>query len=334
MQSKFRLSNLRTAGGDGNVGIGALEVQSDWRGFSLTEWINLEAEIAAAAASPDQAPGPELLNALRGLKGLLADGKSSVAVRDVRFDDPSGIQGFSIAEGGFEFSSEGFDQPLARLGLAISHKGLAVAMDDPIIQDFVPRESAIRISLENLPAQELWTNAVNALSSADVTSDEQMSMIGMSLLGFAQQAMVMAQTRLQLPGWHVATTAMKARLDGSIEAAQAALGAVGNVRIEIEGLDKLIEVVKLTTGEDPGAVGGLEMARGLSVRETASDGTTLDRYDIALNEAGQFLINGKEFSLMEALGAMPMSDDGGFPPESGPSYPETGRSGPDEQVQP
>jgi hypothetical protein len=244
-------------------------------------------------------------------------------MRDLRYSGVDGTEFFSLANGRFAAHSEGFDQDMARVAIDLGHGGLASSMLDPTIGDFVPQESRIGLSLENLPVREISTQASAAFAQAATLPPEQQDMAGMMFIGTVQQVLAQAKSQLKLTDWQLRSPAASIGLDGVIEASlEAMTGAIGNMRLDVTGLDRIIETVRgMSTPEDEDMLATLDVLRGFSKRETAADGAVVDRYAINLTPDGQFLINEKPFNLMGPPGGdMPPEGDtmgdGGTAPEA------------------
>ncbi len=304
----FRLNGLRAVDA-GIVSIGGLDIRSATKGFKVSEYAKLLEQMQRLAANPDQPPDAESVQAMIAMLSVAAGGSFEVNVRDVGYSDLAGAELFRLADAAIAARGEGFDQEMARAVLAFRHGGLAASIDDPTMGDFVPLESNIDISLENLPMREIASQAGAAFSQAAALPAEQQEMAAMMFLGAAQQALSQARTQVKLTGWHLRSAAAAIDLDGLIEGSMdAAMGAIASLQLDIAGLDKIIETVRaLSPPEDQDAMAGLEVLRGFSNRETAADSAVVDRYDIRFTPEGRLLINGKEFSFMgpPAEGATP-----------------------------
>ncbi|MGH6930293.1 MAG: hypothetical protein ACREEV_18390, partial [Dongiaceae bacterium] len=260
-----------------------------------------------------------LFEALRGAAPLLSSGTTDVQIGAVNYRDPSGKELFSLPAGSFNMSLEGFDQAIGRIVVSLGHRGLAVNDVDPATKDLIPHELAINVALENLPVQEIWNGTIDAFASADMSTDEGSSMAMFMLMGLLQQSLVHGKSRMALNDWRIVNALAQAQLDGVIEAsAESMLGAVGQVKLDVTGLDKLIDSVRANFGPEADEMAMLEVMRGFSTRQTAADGTIVDHYDIDLTPEGQLLVNGKEYSFMG--GEMPPEgstmEEGGTAPET------------------
>jgi hypothetical protein len=197
---------------------------------------------------------------------------------------------------------------------------------DPATKDLVPHELAINVVLENLPVQEIWNGAIDTFASADMSTDEGSSMAMFMMMGLLQQSLVNGKSRMDMTDWRIVNALTQAQLDGVIEAsAESMFGAVGKVKLDVTGLDKLIESVRTNFGPEADEMAMLEVLRGFSTRQTAADGTIVDHYDIDFTPAGQLLVNGKEYSFMGPPG-------GEMPPEG--STMEEGSTAPEATAPP
>jgi hypothetical protein len=295
----IRLNGLRAVDA-GVVSVGGLEIRSATRGFKVSEYAKLLEQIQGLAAAPEEPPDPEAIKAMGAMLSISAGGDFEVGLRDVAYSDLAGAELFRLADGAFAAHGEGFDQDLARVVIELRHGGLAARIDDPIARDVVPLESHIGISLENLPVREISSQAVAAFSNAATLSPEEQEMAGMMLVGLVQQALSLAKSQVKLTDWRLRTAAAALELDGLVEAsAEAMMGAVARLQLNIAGLDGIIDTVRAAaTPEDQDLIAGLDVLRGFSNRETAADGAVIDRYDVNVTPEGQVLINGKPLDVM------------------------------------
>ncbi len=323
----YRLANLSAAGPDGTLVIGAIDGKTaitNYNAKAMADFRNqMEARVAKAAAAdpnaPPPAPDPQFVDSLRALGALFASTLSTMQLNGISFKDPTGKEVFALPEGSLSFGAEGFDQASGRLALSIAHKGLVVADLEPSMEDVLPQELTLNISLENLPVQELWKGAVDTYASSAMTSDQGASMAFAMFPALLQQALIAGKSKINLTDWRIVGPLAQAQLAGTIEASAAsALSATGKLKLDITGLDKLVDAIKTQSGPEAPELAQLEVLRGFSNRQTGSDGTVVDHYDIELTQQGQFLVNGKEFPLLGGGGGeMPPSQDGAPAPDQG-----------------
>lgn len=308
----FRLNGLRAIDA-GIVSIGGLDIRSATKGFKVSEYVKLLEQMQRLAANPEQPPDPESVQAMIAMLSIAAGGNFEAGLRDVSYSDLAGTELFRLADATVAVNGEGFDQDMARAGLTLRHGGLAATIDDPTVRDFVPLESNIGISLENLPVREIASQAGAAFSQAATLPAEQQDMAAMMFVGAAQQALAQARTQVKLTDWRLRSAAAAIDLDGVIEGTmESMMGAIASLQLEITGLDRIIETVRaFSTPEDQDMIAGFEVLRGFGNRLTTADGAVVDRYDIRFTPEGQFLINNKEFSFMGP-------PDGSAPPEAPP----------------
>jgi hypothetical protein len=314
--------------------LGSIDGTSKTRDYNAKGWTavrdrmeaiteNIEANPSTPAAIPD----PQLVEALRGASPLFASSNTDIKVSGIGFRDGTGKEVFSLPTGTLTFGAEGFDQTIGRIALSLNHAGLVVNDIGPTDKDLLPQELAVNIALENLPVQELWKGAIDTLSSADMSTDEGSSMAMMMFMGLLQQSLVNGKARVNLTDSHVALALARAQLSGVVEAsAEAMFGATGKMAIDVTGLDPLIEAVTAHGGPEGEEVAGLQVIRGFSNRQTATDGAVIDHYDIDLTPQGQFLVNGKEFNFM-GPGGGETPPDGGMAPDASAPPPADGATG-------
>lgn len=330
----FRLANFNVSDPDGMFSLGTIDATSTAEGYNAKGWAAVQEQIEAMTANvepdaPAPAMDPQLFEALRGAAPLLSSGTTTVQISAINYRDPNGMELFSLPAGSFNMTLEGFDQAIGRIAMSLGHRGLTVNDVDPATKDLIPHELAINVALENLPVQEIWNGTIDAFASADMSTDEGSSMAMFMLMGLLQQSLVNGKSRMGLNDWRIVNALAQAQLNGVIEAsAESMFGAVGKVKLDVTGLDKLIDSVRTNFGPEADEMAMLEVLRGFSNRETAADGAIVDHYDIDFTPAGQLLINGKEYSFMGPTGGE-MPPDGGTM-DDGSTVPEATTPPPDE----
>jgi hypothetical protein len=332
--STLHLSALNATSPDGMFALGSIDSISSTRDYNAKGWAALRdrmeamtREMEANPSTPAPQPDPQLVEALRGASPLFASANSTATVSAISFRDGTGKEIFSLPTGTLRFGAEGFDQAIGRIALSLGHTGLVVNDIAPTEQDLLPREVAVNIALENLPVQELWKGAIDTLSSADMSTNEGSSTAMMMFMGLLQQSLVNGKARVDVTDSHLALALARAQLSGVIEAsAESMFGAVGQMTVDVTGLDALIEAVTAHGGPEGEEVAGLQMIRGFSTRQTAADGAVTDHYDLAFTPQGQFLVNGKEFNFMGGGGGE-MPPDGSMAPDASAPPPADGTTG-------
>lgn len=318
----FRIADISFTSLDGVFALALIDGVGNARNYNLAAMAEFQNQLESwtakadpAAVAPPPVP-PELIAAARNLAGLFSSWMMNLRISGINFRDAAGMEMFNFTEGTFNLGLDSFDQPLARIALSYGHSGLLVGDLPPEVKEMVPGDLAINVSLENLPAQELWSGMVDIFSTADMSSDEGLSMANMMAMGLAQQALVNGKTKLNLTDWRIVAAAFGAQLSGLIEtSAESMLGAVGQVKLDLTGLDRVIEIVKTMSAPDSSDAAMFEMLRGFSNRETAADGAVIDHYDVAFTPQGLILINGKEFNLFGPPPGSEMPPEGDMPPE-------------------
>ena len=321
------LSALNVNSPEGMFALGAIDGTSSTRDYNAKGWAavrqrmeamtkSMEASPSAQASTP--LPDPQLMEALRGANPLFASSNSTITVSAVSFRDATGKELFSLPTGALTFGAEGFDQAIGRIALSLTHAGLVVNDIAAVEQDMLPREVAVNVALENLPVQELWRGAIDTLSSADLSTDQGSSMAMMMFIGLLQQSLVNGKARVNVTDSHLALALARAQLSGIIEASADSMFGVGRMTVDITGLDALIAAVTAHGGPQGEELSELQVIRGFGNRQTATDGTVTDHYDLDFTPQGQFLVNGKEFSFMGSPdNTIPAPDASAPPPSDG-----------------
>ena len=341
----FKLANLTVDDPDGNFVIGAIDGKTTIANYNAKAMADFRNQAEAAAAKAEAAaagttntgtgdagtappaPDPQFVESLRGLGSLFANLSTNVQFSGISYKDPAGKDMFALPEGTLSFGADGFDQPIGKLALSITHKGLVVGDVDPALKDMVPQELAMNASLENLPVQELWKGVVDTYLSSGMTTDQGASMAFAMFPALLQQSLTTGKAKLNLTDWRIVMALAQAQLAGTIEGSpDAMMGAIGKLKLDITGLDKLIDGIKAQAGQDAPELASLDVLRGFSNRATASDGSVVDHYDIDLTPQGQVMVNGKEFPLFGGAPGEPPPQDGTTPP-AGEVSPEDGTSG-------
>jgi hypothetical protein len=89
---------------------------------------------------------------------------------------------------------------------------------------------------------------------------------------------------------------LELKADGNFNVTpQSAFGIVGGINIAIRGIDDLLALAQKTPEDFDAqqAIGSIGMLQQYSEREQGADGKPVDKFKIELNDAGQFLVNGK-----------------------------------------
>ena len=335
----LHVSALNVNTPDGMFAVAAIDGTISMRDYNAKGWAAVRDRVKAITKSMSESPpastpptlDPQVVEALRNANPLFASWSSRLNVSAVSVRDATGKELLSLPTGALSLGAEGFDQPIGRIALSLSHAGLIVNDIAPTEQDMLPRELAVNVTLQNLPVQELWKGAIDALSAPDAATDQGASMAMMMFTGLLEQALIKGKARVDVTDSHLALALARAQLSGAIEAsAESMFDAVGKMTVDVTGLDALIAAVMAHGGPQGEEIAGLEVLRGFSTRQTATDGSVTDHYDLDFTPQGQFLVNGKDFSFLgSGAGVMPPAE-GGLAPDvnAAPAQGTTGDASP------
>jgi hypothetical protein len=311
----LHLSALNVTFPDSMLALGSADGAYGTRDYNAMGWAALRARVESMtesvdAGTPVPMSDPQFAEALRNAVRLFASWNVSLHVNALSLRDATGKEMFSLPTGTLTAGAERFDEASGRIAMSLNHAGLVVNDIGPTEQDLLPRELAVNIALENLPVQRLWRGAIDTLSSANLSTDEGSIMAMMAFMELLQQSLANGKARIDVTDSHLALALARAQLSGVIEAsAGSMLGGVGRMTVDVTGLDPLIAAVMAHGGPEGEEIAGLEVVRGFSTRQTATDGAVVDHYDIDFTPQGQLLVNGKEFSFMgPGAGEMPPED--------------------------
>ncbi len=216
---------------------------------------------------------------------------------------------FSLEQGHIHLGLSGLRQNLAGIHTGLAFQGFSSdAVKETAIQDIEPQRFSLNISLNDIPLHDLVaTGRETFKNTAHIAESPQLPMI--------QMAMTMPQM-LSAAGSHMAIRDSYMRndlydigLDAKVTAnVEAALGAVGESRLTIAGMDRLLAALK-TAGQSDALPEGkaaqlqqaatiLTILQMVGQNETNDSGDAVRVYNVELNKQGQTLLNGTD---MQAL---------------------------------
>ncbi len=173
------------------------------------------------------------------------------------------------------------DDMSLNLGLEIGEAELPPLF---IPADATPHAARLEIDLSRLPKDLIAQSVAMALEG----NVDMLPLI-------ALQQIFEAASRVQLIDTYVQAESTGINIDFDGEAnASASYSAVGDLLLEVRGMDRLLEVASQI---EPAAGAAAVMLLAMSNR-TEVDGNTLDSFALKLNEQGQLTLNGKDMTPM------------------------------------
>jgi hypothetical protein len=277
-------------------------VKLDVTGSSLAALsdLNDRMEAAARAQRPLDAATAKRLGEIGALIGVE---KSTIRVADFSAGDATG-RAIAVRQVTLVGRGADLDRPRSVVSWLVDYDGATFATGsaayDDLASALAPRRLSLAVAFEDLPTREMFggTSALGwRLRSIPTTDENRREQV---LLDFAQairEAIWAAHSKLRIDPSRFASTLLEARFEGLAQAsAQAALGGVVVLKVDIVGLDAAIAAGKKALGSGEGGDDRIyDVFRLMSERHTASDGTVTDHYDFALSPRGDMTINGKPF---------------------------------------
>lgn len=273
---------------------------------------DFQALVGSANQPLDKKRVDEIVERLSDVRFFPQSFLESVRVLGITVSGPESEPVFSLAEAEFDMVGNDLNQALARGSFGLRYAGMQATKPagqaaDPM-QALVPGDAGLVLSVERLPTEPLWRGAVEAMAlaamQANQTPDQQTMMsqaLGLAMLNAINQARSLIRLdrlELQSPAGRISAT-------GSFEAdPTTAIGAKGRFDMTVAGLDRMLAIAAdaaQSQGGAPHAPGGelsiLMLLKSMAKRETAADGSPIDRFEIVLTPAGDVLVNGKPFQM-------------------------------------
>jgi len=303
------LKSLSITGPEGSGAFTGGTFKSEMKGAKLADLRAFGADWQALVLGVGEGKpaDPALVERLKGYIGVIGSLTTHADLTGMTVKDSAGTDMFSAERLVLDGGGTALDQPKAAFSFDMSIVGLTIpaAGLDPMVaqhKQFIPTLVKFGYALDDLPAKELWAAWLDLMASGALQPGNEMA-AEMAMQGFGMQLIQLANqsgSAFRITGLELEAPAARIKMDGSIKGDMASpLGAAGSANVEIAGLDAMAEAVKqsMPPEEAAGAGGAFDIVRGFSTRETAADGTTIDRYAIVLAPTGEMTINNKPFDL-------------------------------------
>lgn len=210
------------------------------------------------------------------------------SVQDFFFQEPG--ERVEIGEGYYQLFVSGLRGDVSSLGMSLSVEEIDVEPAPPQFE-YVPQESVISLSLQDLPNDQLLTILTDFLRmSAQTNPDNAVLMAGAQL----QQAVMAGGSTLQIEEVVALADIYSLLMEGEvIPRADAAFGVTANAFMQIGGMPELIAALQ-TEPDGQQAVQGLTVLQGLGQQGTDDEGNAVRIYELDLQANGTVLLNGTD----------------------------------------
>ena len=222
-------------------------------------------------------------------------------------DDSS--RSLSLAGAHLALGMTGLDGNRGSLVLEYEVDALDAAPVPELAAHFVPHDLVIDLTFDGLPVMDAATMVLNMMESA-VLDPEAFEDAPEAVFNFValslQRRMVQQASSFQIRELAYDSSVLNATATGEIVAfAASPVMAVGSVRLEIAGLERLMR--RLEAAAEAGDEEALEAAQSLALMQAMSvrsedAGGARHLYDLALADDGRILLNGNDVGVL--MGAL------------------------------
>lgn len=312
---------------DGGVSINGVTVRTLLKGLDRAA---LEHLLKGTGVDRREAAGSDSAAPL--LASLVDDAEGSISIDGFRL---AGAKGVVLATGRGEVAASASDgrQAFSRLGVKIGIDDMVDPADRTL-----PRSVALKATLDRLPAQRLATLVASFLGEmGGQGGDEANTGAADRRLDEALKMVVDSGTLLQLDDMHVLADAFDVRVTGSVKPDPgAAYRAVGDVQVDVRGLDAMLAAMTADHGSAAASLKGagkgkekgparlekapvdkptidpatVEAVRAIAATRVDASGRNVDGFHVALTNTGDVFVNARP--LVEVLaGGGPAAAPGG-----------------------
>lgn len=260
------------------------------------------AEQGGANAQQPPALSPEeqkaMSDAISALAASVKGGDFKVALSGLKYTDGS-ENPFTLGALTLGTTVDGINQDKASLGFDIAHQDLGLATtatNSPVAQASLPKNGNLSLKVSGIPSKDIVKVLADNLPGV-VSSDVTMAEANATAMLVALQAVFQASgATIEVAPSQLVSQLLELKADGNFNVTpQSAFGIVGGINIAIRGIDDLLALAQKTPEDFDAqqAIGSIGMLQQYSEREQGADGKPVDKFKIELNDAGQFLVNGK-----------------------------------------
>ncbi len=256
--------------------------------LALSEWVN---SIAPMVKADEFAPPLDISEAIHIFEKLnIGAGDSSLTIYDMHSAQESDRL-FNVNELalGFEYDNNrrpgGYSVTVAWHELDIANLAMGPS-------EFFPHTGSLKLDLERFPARQISLAMIDLAGDSDNTAVLDSNQ---ALQLFVPPLFHANRTTINIEELILESSAASIRVAGKLTAeAQSATGAIGEARVEVAGLDKLMAIAAreaLQNESTRSTLAFLAIAKGFGRPEIASDNKLVYVFDVLLPTNGKITIN-------------------------------------------
>ena len=297
-QLMYDVANIEfaPANEDERVSLGSVSVNSKLQDFDLASWQALfewgnSLSIVVDGTLPSSLGNSRAATQIFETMNLGA-GNMGLSISNLSYGPP-GRQKFEMGELNLTMNYDNGARP-GTYSFQLDWRGLEQT-DGDIPSAYFTHTGALKIHLEQFPLRQILTSVLRETENLNPPVDPADSDFNAPLQLMALPMINANQTRLRLEELMLRSSIAALTASGNLSAEKdSVLGAVGNARLELAGLDKLIAVAALQAMSNEDAAKQLALltfARGLGRPEVGTEGELVYIYDVVLPADGIIMIN-------------------------------------------
>ncbi|MDA0230076.1 MAG: hypothetical protein O3B21_07790 [Proteobacteria bacterium] len=301
---------------DENVSLGKLSVSGELQDFDLYAWQALSEWGDSISAAVD-GTGPTSFGGSQAVARIfeamnLGAGNTGLLVSDLSYGPP-GRPEFKMGELNLSMNYDNGARPGA-YSFNVDWQGLEQT-DSDIPAAYFTHTGALKMHLEQFPLRQIVALTLRETENLSPPIDSVHNDFSAPLQFMILPLINANQTRLRLEKLVLRSSIAALAASGNLSAENdSALGVVGDARLELAGLDRLIAAAarQALSGEDATEMlAFLTFAKGLGRPEPDAEGELVYVYDVVLPADGIVLINEIPLDLLQNSGltALPQAPD-------------------------
>ena len=287
---------LAPANKDERVSLESVSVSSKLQDFDFASWqalfewgssFSIAADGTLPSSQGDSRAARQILETMN-----LGAGNMGLSIANLIYGPP-GRPEFKMGELNLNMNYDNDARP-GTYSYYLDWRGLEQT-DDDIPSAYFTHTGVIKMHLEQFPLRQILTSVLRETQKLSPPVDPANIDFGAPLQLMALPMINANKTRLRLEELMLRSSIAALTASGNLSAEKdSALGAVGNARFELAGLDKLIAVAARQAFSDEDAaklLASLTFAKGLGRPEVGTEGGLVYIYDVILPAGGVVLIN-------------------------------------------